>query len=161
MHNVSLEHIQHQPVFCSTSHSVKAKKAVLVSGYSFSRISCFPGLRLRTCTFLLALRGFFSAFQVLDRLLGRTGKSDDFCKTLPGCSFPFRAWSFAALRLSYTMFFPSAAHRSLHQEARRRRQSVIFADTVEASESRRRASLPISFGHNGKPALSRINTFGL
>ncbi|CAN0095141.1 unnamed protein product [Scytosiphon promiscuus] len=49
----------------------------------------------------------------------------------------------------------------VQQEARRRRQSVIFSESADAMRSRRRASLPISFGHNGKPALSRINTFGL
>eukprot|EP00752_Nemacystus_decipiens_P007448 g6657.t1 len=47
----------------------------------------------------------------------------------------------------------------VQREARRRRQSIIFSDVPDVSENRRRGSLPMSFGHNGKPALSRINTF--
>lgn len=44
-------------------------------------------------------------FQFLDCLLGRTIQSDAFRKMLPGCSFPFRALSFAALRLPNIMLF--------------------------------------------------------
>lgn len=49
----------------------------------------------------------------------------------------------------------------LLQEARRRRQSVIFSDRASDARKRRNLSLPMVFGEDGKPALSRINTLGL
>ncbi|CAM9405904.1 unnamed protein product [Ectocarpus sp. 6 AP-2014] len=80
----------------------------------------------------------------------------------PGKASPFDAFSDPTVVAEQEMVDQDKSlDLVVQREARRRRQSVIFADTVEASESRRRASLPIPFGHNGKPALSRINTFGL
>ncbi|CAB1106367.1 unnamed protein product [Ectocarpus sp. CCAP 1310/34] len=80
----------------------------------------------------------------------------------PGKASPFDAFSDPTVVAEQEMVDQDKSlDLVVQREARRRRQSVIFADTVEASESRRRASLPIPFGHNGKPALSRINTFAL
>ena len=49
---------------------------------------------------------------------------------------------------------------SIQQEARRRRRSVFCTD-YSAARKERNKSMPILFGKDGKPALSRINTFKL